>query len=109
MPSPLNDTSSALSLLLSRRSGSAKAMSGPGPSDEEIMRILAAGVRVPDHGKLAPWRFILIEDEARTRLGDVLVTCVLEDDPRASSERLEQERDLLKRAAAFFARETETR
>ena len=103
MPSPLNDTSSALSLLLSRRSGSAKAMSGPGPSDEEIMRILAAGVRVPDHGKLAPWRFILIEDEARTRLGDVLVTCVLEDDPRASSERLEQERGRFLRAPVIVA------
>src|SRR5262249_47755059 len=43
-------------LLLSRRSGSAKAMTGPGPSAEQLRRILAAGIRVPDHGKLTPWR-----------------------------------------------------
>jgi nitroreductase len=98
MPSPLNDTTNTLALLHSRRSGSAKAMAGPGPSDEEIMSILAAAVRVPDHGKLAPWRFILFEDEARARLGEVLVTCVLEDDPKASSERLEQERNRFLRA-----------
>jgi len=98
MPSALNDTSDILSLLHSRRSGSAKAMTGPGPSDEEIASILAAAVRVPDHGKLAPWRFILFEDEARARLGEVLVTCVREDDPKASSERLEQERGRFLRA-----------
>lgn len=48
-----------LNLLLSRRSGSAKAMTGPGPSPDQLRRIMAAAVRVPDHGKLTPWRFIL--------------------------------------------------
>ena len=56
-----------LELLLSRRSGSAKAMRGPGPSTEELQRILSVGVRVPDHGKLAPWRFILFEGDGRKR------------------------------------------
>ena len=54
-----------LDLLLSRRSGSAKAMTGPGPSADELATILKAGARVPDHGKLFPWRFIVIEGEAR--------------------------------------------
>jgi len=61
----------ALDLILSRRSGSAKAMKGPGPNAEQLHRILAAGVRVPDHGKLAPWRFIIFEGDGRTRMGQI--------------------------------------
>jgi nitroreductase len=94
----LNDTSSALALLHSRRSGSAKAMTGPGPSAEELTAILSAAVRVPDHGKLAPWRFVLIEGEARARLGNLLADCIHEDDMNASSERIEQERGRYLRA-----------
>ena len=55
----------ALDLLLSRRSCPARAMTGPGPSKEQLSDILRAGARVPDHGKLAPWRFILFEGEGR--------------------------------------------
>jgi nitroreductase len=98
MPAQLNDTSSILSLLHSRRSGSAKAMTGPGPSAAEIERILTAAVRAPDHGKLVPWRFIRFEGDARSRFGDILANCVREDDPQASSERLEQERNRFLRA-----------
>lgn len=54
-----------LDLLLRRRSSSAKAMGEPGPSAEEIQTILAAGIRVPDHGKLAPWRFVILEGPAK--------------------------------------------
>lgn len=68
----LNDASSPLRLLSSRRSASAKAMGEPGPDAGQIAEILRIGVRVPDHGKLTPWRFILIEGEERARLGDVL-------------------------------------
>ena len=56
-----------LDLLLSRRSGSAKSMIGPGPSRAQIRQILGCGTRVPDHGKLAPWRFIVFEGEGRVR------------------------------------------
>jgi nitroreductase len=72
-----------LDLLASRRSGSAKAMTGPGPSPEELRRILAAGARVPDHGKLAPWRFIVFEGEG---------------EPGASEERVAMERNRFLRA-----------
>ena len=62
----------ALDLLLSRRSGSAKAMSEPGPSQEQLAAILKAGARAPDHGKLFPWRFIVFEGDGRERFGRML-------------------------------------
>jgi nitroreductase len=62
----------ALDLLLSRRSGSAKAMSEPGPSPEQLAAILKAGARAPDHGKLFPWRFIVFEGDGRERFGQML-------------------------------------
>ena len=61
-----------LDLLLSRRSGSAKAMTGPGPSKEQLADILRAGARVPDHGKLFPWRFIVFEGEGLERFAGIL-------------------------------------
>ncbi len=90
----------ALDLLLSRRSGSAKAMTGPGPTPDQLARILAAAVRVPDHGKLAPWRFILIEGDGRDRLGEVLVEVL---PPDASPDRIEQERNRFLRAPVVVA------
>ena len=60
-----NDTSSILALLASRKSASAKAMGAPGPTTEQLAEILRLAVRVPDHGKLSPWRFILWEGAAR--------------------------------------------
>lgn len=80
----------AIDLLLSRRSGSAKAMTGPGPSPDELETILKAAARVPDHGKLFPWRFIVFEGEARARAGQMFVTALRETekvtDERASLE-----------------------
>ena len=66
----LNDTSSVLAFLHSRKSASAKAMAGPGPSPEQIAELLDIAVRVPDHGKLAPWRFTLFEGQARAEIGE---------------------------------------
>jgi nitroreductase len=54
----LNDLSSTLSLLASRRSGRPRDLTEPGPDAEQLRRILEIGMRTPDHGKLAPWRFI---------------------------------------------------
>jgi nitroreductase len=92
-----------LGLLLSRRSGSAKSMIGPGPSDDQITALLSCATRVPDHGKLAPWRYILFRDEARARFGDVLASAVLKSDPAATSERLAQERGRFLRAPLVIA------
>ena len=87
-----------LDLLLHRRSGSAKAMTGPGPSADELRTILAAGSRVPDHGKLAPWRFIIFEGEARARMGALLVQALLANEPDANDVRQQIERERFLRA-----------
>ena len=55
----------ALELLTTRRSFKAVELSGPAPSAAEIDTLLTVAARVPDHGKLAPWRFIVFEGEAR--------------------------------------------
>ena len=97
-PSLNRPAPAALDLLLSRRSGSAKAMTGPGPGPDELRQILAAGARVPDHGKLFPWRFIVFEGDARARMGELLVKALLGDRANASPERIEQERGRFLRA-----------
>jgi len=57
-----NDPSSTLSLLQTRRSGKPRDMIAPGPDDAQLRQILEIAMRVPDHGKLAPWRFVLIDN-----------------------------------------------
>jgi nitroreductase len=86
-----------LDLLLSRRSGSAKMMKGPGPDADQLRKILAAGVRVPDHGKLTPWRFIVFEGEGRVRMGAILAETIA-GERDISPERVEQERNRFMRA-----------
>ena len=87
-----------LDLLLSRRSGSAKAMTAPGPSPAQVNVLLKAASRVPDHGKLFPWRFIVFAGDARERMGALLAECLLASEPQATPERLEQERGRFLRA-----------
>jgi len=92
-----------IDLLLSRRSGSAKRMTAPGPNASELRTILAAGARVPDHGKLAPWRFIVFEGEGRARMGEVLVGALRQSEPFISPERENQERTRFMRAPVVVA------
>jgi nitroreductase len=61
----LNDLSSTLSLLATRRSGRPRDLAEPGPDADQLRRILEIGMRSPDHGKLAPWRFIHVAKERR--------------------------------------------
>lgn len=93
----------ALDLLLSRRSGSAKRMTGPGPSPEQIRTLIAAATRVPDHGKLTPWRFVIFEGEARATFGGVLVRALKSTEPGANDERIAQERARFLRAPVVIA------
>lgn len=62
----------AYDLLMTRRSVRTRDMAGPGPDREAIEKILAAGMRVPDHGKLAPWRFIVLTGPEREKLGKAI-------------------------------------
>ena len=86
----------AIDLLLSRRSGSAKAMGKPGPDKKQLADILKAGARAPDHGKLFPWRFIIFEGDGRKRAGDVLAAAAAADGER--DKQVEEERDRFLRA-----------
>ena len=61
-----------LNLLNARRSVKGKAMVEPGPDHDQLKQILSAAIRVPDHGKLSPWRFIVLEDSDRTKLGSLI-------------------------------------
>jgi len=67
----LNDRSSILSLLQTRRSGKPRELVGPGPTPQEIEQILTIAMRVPDHGMLTPWRFVTVADAHRDGLGVV--------------------------------------
>ena len=92
-----------LDFLLSRRSILARMMEGPGPDDADLRRILRTGLRVPDHGRLAPWRFIVIRGEARERLGGVLAETFERKNPDAIDEQIEIERGRLTRAPVVVA------
>lgn len=99
----LNDTSSIRSLLQSRKSASAKAMGEPGPTQDQLREILTAAVRVPDHGKLTPWRFILFQGEARREAGQVMRRRWQELHPGNSAETLDYVERLFLRAPAVLA------
>ncbi|TXN09164.1 nitroreductase, partial [Methylobacterium sp. WL122] len=80
-----------LDMLRTRRSVPPLRMTEPGPSPEQIDTILTLASRVPDHGKLAPWRFIVIASEARARIGTVIANTYASDNPEADAARLDLE------------------
>jgi len=84
--------SDPLQFLDLRRSVPSKQLDAPGPDPSALLRILTAAVRVPDHGKLVPFRFLRIEGEARHALGQVLVARTLQRDPDAPAAAIEKER-----------------
>ncbi len=86
----------ALDLLLTRRSGSAKAMEKPGPNKKQLAQILQAGARAPDHGKLFPWRFIVFEGDGCIRAGDIIAEAAKADGER--DKQVEEERRRFLRA-----------
>ncbi len=90
-----NDT---LAFLQRRRSVPPWALAEPGPDSEELNAILAVAARVPDHGKLAPWRFIVFRGDARRRAGEVIAGVFQSDNPDADSARVETERKRLAHA-----------
>jgi len=63
-----------LSRLAVRRSAPAQSLSLPGPSDAEIEQMLLLGARTPDHGKLFPWRFVILGPRSRAELSQALTT-----------------------------------
>jgi nitroreductase len=90
--------------LAARRSIKPDKLAAPGPTADELDRILTIGTRVPDHKKLAPWRFIVFEGEARARMGEVFAeACIKEEKEPPSPVRLEFERGRFLRAPLVLA------
>jgi nitroreductase len=95
----MNDT---IDLLKRRRSLAPQFLEGPAPDAATIETLLAIAARVPDHGKLAPWRFVLFEGDARARAGAVIEGLARADDPEMNADRLRVERERLTRAPLHF-------
>ncbi|MEX0859597.1 MAG: nitroreductase [Cucumibacter sp.] len=86
-------TQAVVNHLLTRRSVTMLFLGPPGPNPAELEVLLTIATRVPDHGKLAPWRLIVFEGAARVRAGDKLQALALVREPGLSPERIEEERN----------------
>lgn len=84
-----NDLSSPAALLATRRTAKPRDMIAPGPDAAQLRAILEAATRVPDHGKLAPWRFVVIPDDRRQALADLLTAAYRAERPEAGRLELE--------------------
>jgi nitroreductase len=93
----------ALEAVLTRQSVPPVFLGEPGPEGAALERILAAGASAPDHGKLRPWRFIVIRGPARARLGEVFADALLKRQPEAPAAAIEQERARPLRAPLLIA------
>ncbi|SEN07575.1 Nitroreductase [Sphingomonas gellani] len=78
-----NDRSTPLSLLLTRRSGKPRDLVAPGPDADELDTILRVAARTPDHGKLAPWRFVIVQQDRRDALARLIADAYREERPAA--------------------------
>lgn len=93
----------ALELLKTRRSVKPIEMTGPGPGDAEIKTLLTIASRVPDHGKLAPWRFIVFAGDGRRDAGDKIAAVFGTAHPEATADQLAFERQRFERAPLVVA------
>jgi nitroreductase len=93
----------ALELLKTRRSVKPIELSGPGPTASEVDAMLTIASRVPDHGKLAPWRFIVFEGNARSAAGEAIASVFRADHPDATADQIDFEGKRLARAPLVIA------
>jgi nitroreductase len=93
----------AIDLLKTRRSVKPIELEGPGPTEAELATLLTVACRVPDHGRLTPWRFVIFEGDARLAAGDKIAKIFRANRPDATSEQIEFERRRLARAPLVVA------
>jgi nitroreductase len=93
----------ALELLKCRSSVKPMELTAPGPSAAEIDTLLTIAARVPDHGKLTPWRFIVFEGDARFKAGEAIAAAFRQKYPDATPEQIDYERKRLARAPLVIA------
>ncbi|WCM26720.1 nitroreductase [Sphingomonas sp. QA11] len=84
-----NDTSSPLALLATRRSGKPRDLVAPGPDEAQLTHMLGIAARTPDHGKLAPWRFVVVPADRREALSDLITTAYRAERPQAARLEIE--------------------
>ena len=89
----LNDRSSILSLLETRRSGKPRELVGPGPTKAELDHMLTIAARTPDHGALTPWRFVTVADDQRDAFEALLQAALEEAEPDPSPAKRQKEHD----------------
>ena len=92
-----------LSLLKLRRSVPPQFLTAPGPDGPQLDELLAIAARVPDHGKLAPWRFIVFKGAAREEAAEIVARIFREKNPQAGEEQVEFERKRLLHAPIIVA------
>lgn len=100
---PFHASKDTLSLLARRRSSAAIALAEPGPSAHQIETLISIASRVPDHGKLGPWRFVLFEGDARADFGRILGKVFHAKTPDATPEQVEFEAARFTRAPLVIA------
>jgi nitroreductase len=93
----------ALELLKTRRSVKPIELNEPGPAAGELETLLTVASRVPDHGKLTPWRFIVFEGDARQKAGDAIAAVFKAANPQATDDQIAFERARLSRAPLVIA------
>ena len=93
----------AIDLLKTRRSIKPVDLVGPAPSPSEVETLLTVASRVPDHGKLTPWRFIIFEGDARIAAGETIASAFRAKYPEAKPDQVEAERRRLARAPLVIA------
>lgn len=92
-----------IELITTRRSVVAAKMSEPGPSDDQLKTIIEAGLRVPDHGRVGPWRIQIVRKEAQGRLGELYAKLFKHDNPDAPGDLIEFNRERPLRAPIMLA------
>ncbi|MCY7313995.1 MAG: nitroreductase [Pseudoxanthomonas sp.] len=96
-------TDNALQILNARRSLPSRQLGEPGPDQTTLLAMLQAAVRVPDHGKLVPFRFLRIAGDARMALGESLVARALALDPEAPQAAVLKDRERFNHAPVIVA------
>jgi len=89
--------------LLVRHSTPSRQLGAPGPDRGQLLRMLEVAVHVPDHGRLAPWRFVQIASESRAALGRALALRLIELEPEATEARITKERERFNHAPCVIA------
>ncbi|MGE4431974.1 MAG: nitroreductase [Sphingobium sp.] len=93
-----NDLSSPLSLLATRRSGKPRDLAAPGPDAAQLREALDIAIRTPDHGKIGPWRFVIVEQDQREALARLLEQALFAQKPDATAKDVEAAREFATQA-----------